>query len=129
MPGCFVDTALASLTGGRVNISERVVGDVTVLELQGKLALGDGVEQLRSTVNGLVAQGRTRIILHLEGVPFVDSAGLGEIVRAHTTAKRTSGALKLVRPTQRIIDLLTITKVRNILDTHDSEESALKSFP
>jgi anti-sigma B factor antagonist len=111
-----------------VDIVERVTGDVTILELKGKLALGDGAELLRSSVNSLTGQGRVKLVLHLEGVPFVDSAGLGEIVRAHTAAKRGSGALKLVKPTQRILDLLTITKVRNILETFDSEEAALKSF-
>jgi anti-sigma B factor antagonist len=111
-----------------VEIVERLAGDVTILELKGKLALGDGAELLRNSVNTLTGQGRVKLVFHLEGVPFVDSAGLGEIVRAHTAAKRLSGALKLVKPTQRIVDLLTITKVRNILEVFDSEDAALKSF-
>jgi anti-sigma B factor antagonist len=111
-----------------VEIVERVAGDVTILELKGKLALGDGAEMLRSSVNTLTSKGRVKLVLHLEGVPFVDSAGLGEIVRAHTAAKRMNGGLKLVKPTQRILDLLTITKVRNILETYDSEDAALQAF-
>lgn len=111
-----------------MEIVERVAGDVTILELKGKLALGDGAEMLRNSVNTLTGQGRVKLVFQLEGVPFVDSAGLGEIVRTHTAAKRLSGALKLVKPTQRIVDLLTITKVRNILEVFDSEDAALKSF-
>lgn len=111
-----------------VDIVERTAGDVTVLELRGKLVLGDGAEQLRERVNQLTARGRSRIVLHLEHVPFVDSAGLGEIVRAHAAVQRLQGGLKLVRPTQRILDLLAITRIRHIFDVRESEADAVASF-
>lgn len=111
-----------------MEIVERTAGDVTVLELHGKLALGDGAEQLRERVGRMTAQGRSRIVLHLEQVPFVDSAGLGEIVRTHAAVQRMNGGLKLVRPTQRILDLLAITRIRHIFDVRDSEEEAVAAF-
>jgi anti-sigma B factor antagonist len=111
-----------------VDIVERTVGDVTVLELRGKLVLGDGPEQLRERVGRVTAQGRSRIVLHLEQVPFVDSAGLGEIVRTHAAVQRLEGGLRLVRPAQRILDLLAITRIRHIFDVRDSEEEAVASL-
>lgn len=111
-----------------MDIVERTAGDVTVLELRGKLVLGDGAEQLRERVTRITARGRSRIVLHLEQVPFVDSAGLGEIVRTHAAVQRLKGGLKLVKPTQRILDLLAITRIRHIFDVRDSEADAVASF-
>lgn len=111
-----------------MEIVERTAGDVTVLELHGELVLGDGAEQLRERIGRVTAQGRSRIVLHLEQVPFVDSAGLGEIVRTHAAVQRMNGGLKLVRPTQRILDLLAITRIRHIFDVRDSEEEAVAAF-
>jgi len=111
-----------------MNIAERAVGDVTVLDLKGKVALGEGDELLKDKVNSLVNQGRKQIVLNLEGVPYIDSAGLGEIVRAYTTVSRQGGALKLVNLTKRITDLLSITKLLTVFETFDTEGDAVKSF-
>jgi anti-anti-sigma factor len=111
-----------------VTISERQSGDVTILDLQGRLTLGDATELLRERVNALLAGARQNIVIQLAGVPFVDSAGLGEIVRAVNNAKRAGGAAKLASPTQRIIDLLRIAKVHTFVETFGSDDEAVSSF-
>jgi anti-sigma B factor antagonist len=109
-------------------IEERVVGDVTILDLKGKMTLGEGDELLKDKINSLIHQGQKKLLLNLEGVPYIDSAGLGEIVRTYTTVSRQGGNLKLVNLTKRITDLLSITKLLTVFETFDSEAEALKSF-
>jgi anti-sigma B factor antagonist len=111
-----------------MQIEERVVNDVTILDLKGKITLGDGDEALKEKINSLVQQNRRRILLNLADVPYIDSAGLGEVVRTYTTVSRQGGQLKLVNLTKRITDLLSITKLLTVFDTFDSEAEALKSF-
>jgi anti-sigma B factor antagonist len=121
------------MTSGRrekaaMQIDERAVGDVTILDLKGKVTLGEGDELLKDKVNSLVNQGRKKIILNLENVPYIDSAGLGEIVRTYTTVSRQGGSLKLLSLTRRIQDLLSITKLLTIFETFESESDAVRSF-
>lgn len=111
-----------------MQIEERVVGDVTILDLKGKITLGEGDEALKDKINSLTLQNRRQILLNLEGVPYIDSAGLGEVVRTYTTVSRQGGQLKLVNLTKRIEDLLSITKLLTVFETFDSEDDALKSF-
>jgi anti-sigma B factor antagonist len=111
-----------------MQIEERVVGDVTILDLKGKITLGEGDEALKAKVNALTAQGRKRILLNLAEVPYIDSAGLGEVVHTYTTVSRQGGQLKLVNLTKRITDLLSITKLLTVFETFDSEDEALQSF-
>jgi anti-sigma B factor antagonist len=111
-----------------MQIEERSVGGVVVLDVKGKITLGDGDELLRDKINSLVNQGRKQILLNLAGVPYIDSAGLGEIVRTYTTVSRQGGSLKLLNLTKRITDLLSITKLLTVFDTFDSEGEAVKSF-
>lgn len=111
-----------------MQIDERAVGDVTILDLRGKVTLGEGDELLKDKVNSLVNQGRKKMILNLENVPYIDSAGLGEIVRTYTTVSRQGGSLKLLSLTKRIQDLLSITKLLTIFETFDSESDAVRSF-
>ncbi len=111
-----------------MQIEQRSVGDVTVLDLKGKLTLGDGDELLRDKVNSLVQQGLKKIVLNLAEVPYIDSAGLGEIVRTYTTVSRQGGSLKLLHLTKRIQDLLSITKLLTVFETFESEDEAIKSF-
>src|SRR5437660_12808735 len=111
-----------------MQIEERTVGDVMVLDLKGKITLGEGDELLKDKVNSLVNQGHKKIVLNLGGVPYVDSAGLGEIVRTYTTVSRQGGSLKLLNLTKRITDLLSITKLLTVFETFDSEGEAVKSF-
>jgi len=109
-------------------IEERIIGDVTVLDLKGKMTLGEGDELLKDKINSLIHQGQKKLLLNLEGVPYIDSAGLGEIVRTYTTVSRQGGNLKLVNLTKRITDLLSITKLLTVFETFDTEPEALKSF-
>jgi anti-sigma B factor antagonist len=111
-----------------MQIEERTVGEVTVLDLKGKMTLGEGDELLKDKINSLMNQGRSKILLNLEGVPYIDSAGLGEVVRTYTTVSRQGGTLKLVNLTKRITDLLAITKLLTVFETYDSEDEALKSY-
>jgi anti-sigma B factor antagonist len=111
-----------------MQIEERVVNDVTILDLKGKITLGDGDEVLKDKINSLVLQNRRRILLNLADVPYIDSAGLGEVVGTYTTVSRQGGQLKLVNLTKRITDLLSITKLLTVFETFDSEAEALKSY-
>jgi anti-sigma B factor antagonist len=113
---------------GTMQIEERAVGEVMILDLKGKMVLGEGDELLKDKINSLLHQGHRKVILNLEGVPYIDSAGLGEIVRTYTTVSRQGGALKLVNLTKRITDLLSITKLLTVFETFDSEEEAVRSF-
>ena len=111
-----------------MQIDERSVGDVMVLDVKGKVTLGEGDEMLKDKVNSLVNQGHKKIVLNLAEVPYIDSAGLGEIVRTYTTVSRQGGSLKLLNLTKRITDLLSITKLLTVFETYDSETEAIRSF-
>jgi anti-sigma B factor antagonist len=111
-----------------MQIEERTVGDVVVLDLKGKITLGEGDELLKDKVNSLVNQGHKKIVLNLADVPYIDSAGLGEVVRTYTTVSRQGGSLKLLNLTKRITDLLSITKLLTVFETFDSENEAVRSF-
>jgi anti-sigma B factor antagonist len=111
-----------------MQIDERMVGDVVVLDLKGKITLGEGDELLKDKVNSLVNQGHKKIVLNLADVPYIDSAGLGEVVRTYTTVSRQGGSLKLLNLTKRITDLLSITKLLTVFETFDSENEAVRSF-
>lgn len=111
-----------------MKIAEREVGGVTILDLHGKILIGEGDDALRDAVNRLVDSGKTKLLLNLAEVPYVDSAGLGEIVRCYTTVSRKGGRLKLLNLTKKIQDLLSITKLLTVFETYDSEQEAIKSF-
>ena len=109
-------------------IEERAAGDVAILDLKGRMTLGEGNEILKDKVNSLVLQGRERIVLNLAAVPYIDSAGLSEIVRTYTTVSRQRGSLKLLGLTKRIADLLSITALLTVFETYDNEADAVRSF-
>ena len=111
-----------------MQIDERMVGDVVLLDLKGKITLGEGDELLKDKVNSLVNQGHKKIVLNLADVPYIDSAGLGEVVRTYTTVSRQGGSLKLLNLTKRITDLLSITKLLTVFETFESENDAIRSF-
>ena len=111
-----------------MHIEQRAVGDVVILDLKGKITLGEGDELLKDKVNSLVNQGHKKIVLNLADVPYIDSAGLGEIVRTYTTVSRQGGNLKLLNLTKRITDLLSITKLLTVFETFESESEAVRSF-
>ena len=111
-----------------MQIEQRAVGDVTVLDLKGRVTLGEGDELLKDKVNSLLNQGLKKIVLNLADVPYIDSAGLGEIVRTYTTVSRQGGSLKLLNLTKRITDLLSITKLLTVFETFESESDAVRSL-
>ena len=111
-----------------MQIDERAVGEVTILDLKGKITLNEGDEVLKDKINSLIMQGKKKILLNLADVPYIDSAGLGEIVRTYTTVSRQGGQLKLVNLTKRITDLLMITKLLTVFETFEVEQDAIKSY-
>ena len=112
-----------------LQLSERVVGDVVLIDLSGKITLGDGGDaMLKDKVRSLLQQGRRKLILNLGEVSYVDSAGLGELVQAYAASSKNGGSLKLLNTTKRIKDLLSITKLLTVFETFDSEAEAVTSF-
>ena len=106
----------------------RKVGEVVVIDVEGKILLGEGDVEIKQAVDDLIKKGSKNILLNLAKVPYIDSAGLGEIIRCFTALRRNSGNFKLLAPNARIIDLLEITNLLNVFDCYDDESSALKSF-
>jgi len=111
-----------------LNINERQAGDVTVLDMSGKITIGEGSVALRSAIRRLLEEGKKRILLNLAGISYVDSSGIGELVSSYTAINKEGGQLKLLNLTQKIQDLLTITKLLTVFDVYESEADALNSF-
>jgi anti-sigma B factor antagonist len=112
----------------QLNLKERQEGDVTILDLSGKITIGEGSVQLREAVRGLLDAGRKKILLNLGDVAYVDSSGIGELVSSYTTTNNQSGQLKLLNLTKKIQDLLMITKLLTVFETFDNEQAALASY-
>jgi len=111
-----------------MTIQERVVGSATVLDLSGKLILGDGDTLLKDKIHSLVFQGRKQVVLNMGAVSYVDSSGLGALVASSVTAKNNGAQVKLVSLTKRLHDLLAIAKLLTVFDSYDSEAEAISSF-
>ena len=112
-----------------MHISERASGDVMIVDVSGKITLGDGGDViLKDKIQSLVQQGYKKVLLNLGDVSYVDSAGLGEIVQCYATVMKNGGSLKLLNVTKRIKDLLSITKLLTVFETYDSEAEAVTSF-
>ena len=111
-----------------MEIEERQAGNVMILDLKGELVIGEGDELLKDKIHSMLQQGHKRLLLNLEGVPYVDSAGLGQMVSTLNTVTRNGGALKLLNLTKRLQDLLSITKLLTVFDAFDNEQEALDSF-
>ncbi len=111
-----------------MDIKERVVNGVSVLDLSGKIVLGEGDGQIRDRIKDLLADGQKKILFNLGEVNYIDSAGLGALISSYTTTKRQGGNLKLVNLTRRIKDLLAITKLITVFETHENEDEAIASF-
>jgi len=111
-----------------MKFSTRKNGNVIIIDIEGKILLGEGDVEIKQTVDDLLKKGAGNILLNLAKVPYIDSAGLGEIIRCFTALRRKGGSLKLLSPNERIIDLLNITNLLNVFDSFDDEAAALKSF-
>ena len=113
---------------GLLGITERRVGDVTIIELQGRLVLDDGDIPLRDHVNQLVAERRVKIVLDMRRVTRLDSAGIGMLVSKYLTACGKGGSLKLLQPSVHSRYLLEITKLSTVFEIFESEQEAIRSF-
>ena len=111
-----------------MKFSTRKIDDVVIIDVDGKILLGDGDVEIKEAVDTLLDQGQKKILLNLGKVPYMDSAGLGELIRCFTALRRSGGHFKLLSPNPRIKDLLNITKLLNVFDTYDNENVAVSSF-
>jgi anti-sigma B factor antagonist len=111
-----------------LNIRERQAGDVVVLDMDGRITMGEGSVALRSAVRRLLEEGKKKVLLNLAGVGYIDSSGIGELVSSYTTVSKDGGQLKLLSLTKKLQDLLTITKLLTVFDVYDNESDALSSF-
>lgn len=111
-----------------MTITERSVGDVTILELDGRLVLYEGEADLKAVINDLVSRGRAKIILDLKKVTYIDSAGVGIIIAKYVSVRRAGGDVKLLNLSRRSVRVMTITRLLEVFETFDSEKEAVDSF-
>jgi anti-sigma B factor antagonist len=111
-----------------LSIGTREVSHVTILDIQGRIILGPEIGELRNAVRDLVAQGKKKIILNLAHVDYLDSSGVGELVACFTSLRNAGGELKLLNLTQKVHDVLHVTKLYTVFDIKDDEFTAVKSF-
>ena len=111
-----------------VKLTTRQVGDVTVIDVAGRITLGEGSSVLRDALRDLVTKNQKKILLNLGEVSYIDSSGIGELVSGFTTVTNGGGALKLLNLNKRVKDLLQITKLYTVFDVHEDEASAIRSF-
>jgi len=109
-------------------LNTRQVGDATVVDVAGRITLGEGSSALRDSLRDLVSKGHKKILLNLGEVSYIDSSGIGELVSGFTTVTNSGGQLKLLNLNKRVRDLLQITKLYTVFDVHDDEAAAIRSF-
>lgn len=109
-------------------LSPRQVGDVTVIDVTGRITLGEGSSNLREGIRDLVAKGNKKILLNLGEVSYIDSSGIGELVSGFTSVANQGGQLKLLNLTKRVRDLLQITKLYTVFEVYEDEATAIRSF-
>ena len=111
-----------------MRVETRTVNDVTILDIHGKITIGEGSAEIRNRVRDLLQAGRKKILLNLGDVSYVDSSGIGELVSSFTTVTNQGGQLKLLSLTKKLRELLAITKLLTVFDTYDDEGKAVASF-
>lgn len=111
-----------------LNIKERKVGNVTILDIDGNLRIGEGSVVLHKAIRGLLENGQNQILLNLAHVAYIDSSGLGELVAGHVALRKSGGRIKLLHLTQRVRELMMITKLLTVFEGYESESEALDSF-
>lgn len=112
----------------QLEIQARKVGQIMILDLTGKITIGDGSNRLRDEVNRLLEAGEREIILNFEQTTYLDSSGIGELISRHTTTKNQGGHLKLLKLPKKIRDLLLVTKLLGVFETFENEQDAVLSF-
>ncbi len=111
-----------------ITLTNRQVGDITVIDVAGRITLGEGSSALRDALRELVSKGQKKILLSLGDVSYIDSSGIGELVSGFTTVTNQGGQLKLLNLTKRVKDLLQITKLYTVFDVHDEESTAIRAY-
>jgi anti-sigma B factor antagonist len=111
-----------------MTITTREVSHVTIVDIHGRITLGDETGLLRDTVRNLIAAGKKKIVLNLAHVDYIDSSGVGELVGSFTTVRNAGGELKLLALTKKVHDILNVTKLYTVFDVKDDEFTAVKSF-
>jgi anti-sigma B factor antagonist len=111
-----------------MTITTREVSHVTIVDINGRITLGDETGQLRDAVHNLIAAGKKKIVLNLAHVDYIDSSGVGELVSSYTTVRNAGGELKLLSLTKKVQDVLNVTKLYTVFDIKEDEFSAVKSF-
>ena len=111
-----------------VKLTTRQVGNVSVVDVAGRITLGEGSSNLRDTIRGLLTQGNKSVLLNLGEVSYIDSSGIGELVSGFTSVTNAGGQLKLLNLTKRVTDLLQITKLYTVFEIFDDEAKAVRSF-
>lgn len=111
-----------------IRATARDVGRVTVVDISGRIVLGEGSATLRNTLHDLLRQGHNKILLNLGDVDYIDSSGIGELVSGFTSVTKTGGQLKLLNLTRKVHDLLQITKLFTVFEVHSDEGAAVRSF-
>jgi anti-sigma B factor antagonist len=109
-------------------LNTRQVGDVSVVDVAGRITLGEGSSALRDTLREMVTRNQKKILLNLGDVSYIDSSGIGELVSGFTTVANSGGTLKLLNLTKRVKDLLQITKLYTVFEVHEDEAAAVRSF-
>ena len=111
-----------------IRVNNRQVGDISVIEVAGRITIGEGASLLREAVTGLVDRKQRKILINLGEVPYIDSSGIGELVSAYSTVTKSGGQFKLSNLTKRVKDLLKISRHDMLFDIHEEEAAAVKSF-
>ena len=111
-----------------MKIEKRKIGNVTVFDLKGKILFGDGIDELRQSINTAIKDNEKQLVLNFAEVPYLDSTGLGEVVRSYTTLKKEGGMVKIANLTNKVKDLMMITKLITVFETFENENEAVKSF-
>lgn len=111
-----------------MKIERRKKSGVVILDLKGKILTGDAITEIRVTINNLVKENETKVVLNFTNVPYLDSTGLGEIVRSFTSIKKIDGLVKILNLSSRVKDLMTITKLITVFECFEDEEKAINSF-
>jgi anti-sigma B factor antagonist len=111
-----------------MQITTREVSKVTILDLSGRITLGDETERLRNAVRELIAAGKKKIVLNLAHIDYIDSSGVGELVSSFTAVRNAGGDLKLLNLTRKVHDILNVTKLYTVFDVKEDEFTAVKSF-
>ena len=111
-----------------VKITNRQVGDVTVIDASGRITLGEGSSTVRDTIRDLTSSGKKKLLLNLGDVTYIDSSGIGELVSGYTSVTNQGGQLKLLNLTKRVQELLQITKLYTVFEVFDDEAAGVRSF-